>query len=449
MGDKYQAPPGPPPNYRSQSTTEVQKAQDQDGRQSTQPQPGSWTVGGGSSSRQPEMSSNKPFREPRMSATSGQRPASLNVQAGQTCQSPPSSHPSSRPSSHQVSPQGPPSNATSDVEMSEDEEFQYQPPPGPPPGRASKQPDMDYSPPPGPPPGHGSTQTGHDAPPEYDPWVGDDGGLRPPPAFSAVRPENQRSPAANADFDDAARAHAWCRDNTLWNAVEHDGSIIERIQVGDMRLTFPPNTMDITNYQPGIGRSYIRTTATIGDTILLSDIPAYASHRQNPLATGRSHTVYFELHVQSLGDRYNPNNNIESGVAIGFVAPAYPAWRLPGWHRGSLGVHSDDGRRYVDNSYGGNDFVAPFKKGDVVGIGMTFAPPRHGDRNNPCQVFFTRNGKHEGAWDLHEERDRDADEGDVAGLEGDHDLLAAVGVFGSVELEAVFHREDWLYKPQE
>ncbi|EME46560.1 hypothetical protein DOTSEDRAFT_70540 [Dothistroma septosporum NZE10] len=444
MSAKYNSPSGPPLNYRTQSTSEVQRVQDQDENQQPQPQRVSWTEGG-RTSRQSEIGSTNPLGDG--TPVPVQRPASLDVQAGQTYQSPSGSHASSRTSPHQISPHEPPSDATSDVEMSDDEEFQ--PPPGPPPGRASKNPDLEYQPPPGPPPGHPLAPHGSEAPPEYDPWVGDDGGLRPPPTFSAVRPQDGRSPAANADYDDAARAHAWCRGNPLWNASEHDGSVIERIEAGDMRLTFPPNTMDITNYQPGVGRSYIRTTATIGDTILLSDIPAYASHRQHPLATGRSHTVYFELHVQSLGDRYNPSNTIESGIAIGFVAPPYPAWRLPGWHRGSLGVHSDDGRRYVDNSYGGKDFVAPFRKGDVVGIGMTFHPPRHGDRNNPCQVFFTRNGKHEGAWDLHEERDRDADAGDVVGLEGDHDLLAAVGVFGSVELEAVFHREDWLHKPQE
>lgn len=146
--------------------------------------------------------------------------------------------------------------------------------------------------------------------------------------------------------------------------------------------------------------------------------------------------------------RYNPSNTIESGIAIGFVAPPYPAWRLPGWHRASLGVHSDDGRRYVDNSYGGQDFTSAFKKGDVVGIGSTFQPPVHGDRvSMRCQVFFTRNGKKEGWWDLHEEKDSDADEGDVEGLEGEHDLLAAVGVFGSVELECVFNRDEWLFKP--
>ena len=50
-----------------------------------------------------------------------------------------------------------------------------------------------------------------------------------------------------------------------------------------------------------------------------------------------------------------------------------------------------------------------------------------------CRVFFTRNGKVDGAWDLYEERDETEQAGRTDGLEGENDLLAAVGVFGSVE----------------
>ena len=47
---------------------------------------------------------------------------------------------------------------------------------------------------------------------------------------------------------------------------------------------------------------------------------------------------------------------------------------------------------------------------------------------------------------MHEERDRDQEEGDVFGLEGDHDLLAAVGCFGGVEFEAKFREGEWMYR---
>lgn len=427
MSEKYDPPPGPPPNFRTQSQSAVDRpGQSSQADQSRQPQRTSWTIGGGPSNRGRDAPSTNPFRGGNPGAAQDARPSSINVPITQTYKKPPGSH---------QSPQTAPPHMGSDVEMSEDE---FLPPPGPPPKS------MGYEPPPGPPPGHPSEAP----PPEYDPWLGPDDSLRPPPAFSNVRPQNEKSPTANADYDDAARAHAWCRENRLWRATEHPAAVVERIQAGDLRLTVPPNTTDVTQYQPGLGRSYVRTSSAIGDTIMLSDVPIYASYTQSPLATGQPHTTYFELQVLSMGDRYNQNKQVESGMAIGFVAPPYPAWRLPGWHRGSLGVHGDDGRRYVDNSYGGKDFTSAFKKGDVVGIGMTFGTPVHGGRVNiPCQVFFTRNGKQEGSWDLHEERDMDADEGDVDGLAGEYDLLAAVGVFGSVELEAVFSRGDWLFKP--
>ncbi|KAI7594575.1 hypothetical protein KC316_g1055 [Hortaea werneckii] len=152
----------------------------------------------------------------------------------------------------------------------------------------------------------------------------------------------------------------------------------------------------------------------------------------------------------------------DAGIAIGLLAPPYPSWRLPGWHRGSLGVHGDDGRRYVDNSYGGRDFTSAFRKGDVVGLGLRIFPlpppqtqtqrqgTKGGGVKRTVEVFFTRNGKLDGTgkgWNLHEERDQEEDTGDVRGLEGDHDILAAVGVFGKVELEVRCRREEWAFKP--
>lgn len=442
MSDKKFDPPrGPPPNYRTQSQSDVDRSQDQQQQHGQQGQQRvSWTIGGGPSSSR-GLASNNPYREgtPGMAAQNQNqnqpRPSSLNLAT--------SGH---QPISHTASPKVPvPHSApllhasnSGDVEMSEDD---YAPPPGPPPGYK-----MEFQPPPGPPPPSSVSPargTPSVEPPPYDPWMGPDDTLRPPPSMW-----NERSPTANADYDDAARAHAWCDDNPLWPAREHDGMMIERIEDGDLRLTVPPNTTDVTQYQPGLGKSYIRTMPHLGDTILLSDIPIFASFRQSPLSTGQPATIYYEVHVLGIGDRYNPSNQVESGLALGFLAPPYPAWRLPGWHRGSLGVHSDDGRRYVDNSYGGKDFVASFKKGDVVGIGMTYSPPMHGDRiGMRCKVFFTRNGRMDGTWDLHEQRDSTEEAGYITGLEGENDLLAAVGVFGSVELECNFRRDDWLFKP--
>ena len=138
----------------------------------------------------------------------------------------------------------------------------------------------------------------------------------------------------------------------------------------------------------------------------------------------------------------------EAGIAIGFLAPPYPSWRLPGWHRASIGVHGDDGRRFVDDSYGGVDFVSPFRPNDTVGIVMTYSPPTYAGGKMRVKCFFTRNGRQEGDWDLHEEVDADADVGNVEGLEGGRDVLSAVGCFGGCEFEVVFAESAWKFRPE-
>lgn len=264
--------------------------------------------------------------------------------------------------------------------------------------------------------------------------VPDNALLPPPPSF-----REEVSPTANATRDDAIRGHDWCDANPLWQASRPNEKNQHRLSIGDVRLTAPPNTRNATLQYPEMGRTHVRTTPRCTDSVFLSDIPVYGAGAGDP------RTIYFELKVISMG----ANNNVdgESGIAIGFLAPPYPAWRLPGWHRASLGVHGDDGRRYIDNSYGGREFTAAFRDGDVVGIGMRFQPPSAPGRPNDCQVFFTRNGREDGKWWLHEEKDRDQDDGNVFGLEGTHDLLAAVGCFGVVEFDVRFRPDTWSYRP--
>lgn len=140
---------------------------------------------------------------------------------------------------------------------------------------------------------------------------------------------------------------------------------------------------------------------------------------------------------------------------------------MPGWHRGSLAVHGDDGHKFVNDRWGGKDFTAPFKKGEIVGIGMTFSPGAGaapipsssekgkgsgGPSSGPAgtvietEVFFTRNGKLDGRWNLHESLDAQTDL-PVTGLEGYHDLAVAVGTFGQVGAEVVLDPRGWAYKP--
>ncbi|ORX95370.1 hypothetical protein K493DRAFT_157048, partial [Basidiobolus meristosporus CBS 931.73] len=69
--------------------------------------------------------------------------------------------------------------------------------------------------------------------------------------------------------------------------------------------------------------------------------------------------------------------------AVGLATRPYPYFRLPGWNIFSVGYHSDDGRKYVDDGYGGRDYALPFGVGDVIGCGYDCSGGG---------VFFTRNG---------------------------------------------------------
>ncbi|KAK3705064.1 hypothetical protein LTR37_013431 [Vermiconidia calcicola] len=383
-GEQYAPPSGPPPGYYAQNASSGAQSQPH--------------VSWAQANRSSEHASNNPFRPAHMNTSQGQPP------------------------------------------YSSDQPPEYVPPPGPPPGWEDKKallPNEEYAPPSGPPPSH--QHSNESEPPPYDPWlaVPDTALLPPPPSF-----KEETSPASNATWDDAARGRQWCDRNPLWAPRRHDQRTNSRIANGDIRLTTPPNTRHVQMSYPGIGRTRVRTNPKCTDTILLSDIPLYTA------TTGHPRTIYFELRVLSMGGHGSSRNEeADASIAIGFLAPPYPSWRQPGWHRASLGIHGDDGRQFIDDSFGGQDFTTAFRKHDAVGIGMTFSPPSYGSGKNRCDVFFTRNGKREGGWNLHEERDQEQDGGNIFGLEGGHDLLAAVGCFGAVEIEVVFRREDWRFKP--
>ncbi|KAF2662645.1 hypothetical protein K491DRAFT_709989 [Lophiostoma macrostomum CBS 122681] len=341
----------------------------------------------------------------------------------------------------------------------------YQPPPGPPPSSFASS-SAAYAPPPGPPPKHtaaANSSSGYAPPsqpppswepPPYHDWtqIPDNSLLPPPPSIGY-----ESSHTANASPDDGARAYAWCNANPLWPPQNVDPQVYSMIQNYQLNLLKPPTYQGSLRPQQHAGHWKCNTESNNKDSCLLTNLPMYAEMWDSPLRTQRPKTIYFEIKivrfVKSHGWR-SSNSESDPLVAIGFVAPPFPTWRLPGWQRGSLGVHSDDGHKYVNNTFGGADFTNPFAVNDVVGIGITFAPPKsppaYGQPQEPkldIEVFFTRNGVKEGGWDGNQELDAEMSEGGTIGLCGDCDLFPAIGTDGGLEFEVFFTPELWLYNP--
>ena len=296
----------------------------------------------------------------------------------------------------------------------------------------------DYSAPSEPPPSQ--------APPDYP----------PPPGLS-----HDFSTGANASKDEAVQAANWCAAYPLMPPFRLNPDQLNAIHTQYHTVLTPPNFHGSIDLQGDILRIWrITTNPGCKDTLFQTALPEYSALADSPLVTERPRKIYFEVKILSLGPRLDKSKksrfgslvgkhaaNEESGVAIGYFAPPYPPFRLPGWQRGSLGVHSDDGRRYVGNTDGGVDFTTPFIAGETVGIGMIFRLASAYSEAGPkldVEVFFTRNGRKVGGWDLN--RDTDAKDERTGGLQGDLDLFPAVGIFGPAEVEVNYAQGNWLYQ---
>lgn len=195
----------------------------------------------------------------------------------------------------------------------------------------------------------------------------------------------------------------------------------------------------------------VKSKAKSPDTCISSSLPLYSVNGHSPLKIGKSKTIYYEARVSR-------KNRSEVNLAIGYTAGPYPTFRQPGWHRGSLAVHGDDGSKFINDRWGGKDFTTPFKPGETVGLGMTFtardvsAPPSYSGQQPTVatpidvEIFFTRNGRKDGGWNLHEEGDS-VEDLPVDGLEGFNDMYAAIGTYHDVEFEIIFNPGEWMYRP--
>ncbi|KAI0137743.1 hypothetical protein F4776DRAFT_623244 [Hypoxylon sp. NC0597] len=356
---------------------------------------------------------------------------------------PPSHGYPSQPESNHVPHPEPPSSYSHFQPPSQD----FAPPPGPPPSESKNNPffspgpqNTEYAPPPGPPPTHIPGQSQHD----WQTAVPDTALLPPPPSYFSGF---DRSPANNATEEESEAGESWCRQYPLYGPMPLSHEIAAAAQHGNVAVYAPPffsarggGSLAQTGAAPGVWRG--RSEKGAPDTCLATYPPLYHAAAHSPLVTGRRKTAYYEVRILEDGSRKE-----EVSLALGFAAPPYPAFRLPGWHRGSLAVHGDDGHKYVNDRWGGKSFTEPFRRGETLGLGMEFsvAPGGNGIR---VEVFLTRDGVERGRWNLHEETDLEQDL-PVTGLEGHHDLCAAVGVFDKVAFEIVFAPGLWKWRGYE
>ncbi|KAL3425159.1 SPRY domain-containing protein [Phlyctema vagabunda] len=344
----------------------------------------------------------------------------------------------------------------------------YAPPAGPPPGHSDS-----YAAPPGPPPGHAESYTAPPGPPPnfhnndyaappgpppskkdepYHDWqtaVPDTSLLPPPPSLG-----NQHSRTNNASEQEAEQGEMWCQQNPLLGPATLQYDAVQAMQAGNIGIMKPRSMKgDVDRARAGVWSG--KTKANSPDSCIISTLPLYAVQEHSPLQTRNSKTIYYEVKISK-------HNRKEVSLALGYTAPPYPTFRLPGWHRGSLAIHGDDGSKYINDRWGGKDFTTPFKPGQTLGIGMVFtarninAPPAYCDGPMQAQttattpinveIFFTKDGKRDGGWNLHEEGDA-VEDLPVHGLEGLNDLYAAVGTFEAVDFEIVFSEREWLYHP--
>ena len=295
---------------------------------------------------------------------------------------------------------------------------------------------------------HDSRYNADSNPPPYHNWeeaVPDTTTFPPPPITGYFC-----SGTGNASSDDAELAHEFCDGTPLYTPVKPSNAVYGCVQRQDVR---PVQPQEFSGNIHLLSRGHWKVATKDGnrDCSIWTNLPLFFSKADSPWLTNKSKTIYFE--VKLVGLRRGPAGSADSsGFSIGFLAQPYPGWRSPGWERGSLAVFSDDGCRFVNDSWGGRDFTAGFAVGETVGLGMAFQLPEKSEVSAPggkkslkIEVFFTRAGRKVGSWDLHEEQDEDA--GGVEGLEGDFDLYGAIGLFGGVDVEVNFSRSHWLWKP--
>lgn len=280
-----------------------------------------------------------------------------------------------------------------------------------------------------PPPSY-STYNDDYKPPAFPPPSEDEDDLPPPPTIS-----HNISPAFNSTRDLADAGYRFCSLNALFPPRQFAHGALAAVPAYPGPLALAPPPPYFRGRVSGVNGGMLVEANGCEDACLVSELPLFAAGYHHPANTGRGRVFGYEVMVLAL-----PRD--AAVLAMGFAGMPYPAFRLPGWNRGSFGVHSDDGRRYCNDSFGGMDFTRPFRAGERIGICMRF-PVALGGRG--IEVFFTRDGKQAGGWRLYEETDSESRLNPAEGLDGSADIYAAIGVYGSglrVVVDNFYSREE-------
>jgi hypothetical protein len=250
-----------------------------------------------------------------------------------------------------------------------------------------------------------------------------------PPAYPPPRGSHVEPLYVEASLEDFNLGEQFCQNYPLYASEPPQPDRLQQSNSGLINLVTPPS-LGMRHIQrsrrfkghlqngKGDGTTYVRSEPDSPDTVLISDVPLHFALAGEEI---KRETVYYEITIVSLG---NPN---DSTVALGFACLPYPPFRLPGWHRGSIAIHSDDGRLYVNDSLNGKDFSSPLTRGETIGLGIDFGRQT---------VFLTRNGKLDGEFILLNsepgiDETRNFQDGKVQGVDGTLDVFAAVGVCGT------------------
>jgi hypothetical protein len=160
----------------------------------------------------------------------------------------------------------------------------------------------------------------------------------------------------DAGADNFERGVRFCEMNPNVNFAQYltvqDLDLIHSHGIGAWTLT-PPSQFDgkISRNKDGTIEVKSKFSPSF-DKTLVSSLPVL-SGRYNPHEGAKG--VYYEVEIDKLGK--------DAVVAVGFGCLPYPTdFRLPGWHRHSAAVHSDDGFKFFENSDGGVPFINPIKK---------------------------------------------------------------------------------------